>query len=345
VLKRWRIGLLGLAVSLLAVYFIVSEIDLALLGDALESARWEYVIPCVILLLLGLVTRAFRWRLLLNGHLPINRAFHIMNIAYLVNGVLPLRIGELARIFLAGRGQTPVPALQTTGTIVVERLLDLLAVVLLVAVALTVGPVPDVLQRAGLLMGIVGFSGFLVLVLLSRQRNLAHRVLAWFVGWFPVLERLNVAHWLDQFLDGLLPLARASTLFGALFWTALSWGLSVMAGYVLMLTFYAVPSLAATCLYIAAAAFAIAVPATVGSLGVYEASILIALDALGYGDPYATAVAFAVTVHFVNVMVHSVTGVVGFIAEGVTLEQLSDGVRGVGQDDQPAHMELTQTER
>jgi len=111
---------------------------------------------------------------------------------------------------------------------------------------------------------------------------------------------------------------------------------------VLMYTFYDAPSWAATCLYIAAAALAIAVPATVANVGVYEASIMLALAAFEYGDIEEIAFAFAVTVHAVNVFVHSVTGIIGFIAEGVTWEQLSSGVQGLStqegdseSDDQP----------
>ncbi len=331
-------------VSLLAVYLIVSQIDFTLLADSLRAARWVYLLPCVALLLLGLVTRALRWRLLLSGGLPLARAFHMMNVAYLVNGVLPLRIGEVARVFLATRAAPPVPILKTTSTIIVERLLDLLAILLLIAFALTVGPVPPILQSAGLVMGTLGLAGFLVLVFLSRRRALVHRLVTWITGRVAFLARWDIRAWADHFLDGLLPLAKLNTLLGAFLWTALSWALSVAAGYVLMYTFYDNASLAATCLYIAAAALAIAVPATVGSLGVYEASILLALQSVGYGEPYAAAVAFAVTVHFVNVAVHAVTGVIGFIAEGVTLEQLSNGVRGVLADEPPVTRAETSTE-
>jgi len=325
--KHWRVALLGVVVSLLAAYFIASELDLAALDDVLAEARFIYIIPCVILLVAGLVTRAFRWRLLLSGGLDLSRAFHIMNVAYLVNGVLPLRIGELARAFLAYRAQPPVPVMKTAGTVVVERLLDLLAVVMMVAFALAAGPVPERLQSAGVFFGVVGFSGFLVLVFLARRRDLPHAILGFVVARIKFLQKWNLTALLDHFLDGLLPLAKRRTLALALFWTGASWALSIGAGYVLMYTFYDTPSLAATCLYIAAAALAIAVPATVANVGVYEASIMLALTAFDYGAVEEIAFAFAVTVHAVNVFVHSVTGIIGFIAEGVTLEQLSSGVR------------------
>lgn len=324
---------MSIAVSSLAIYFIASEIKIDVLHDALDNAKFAYIVPCVILLLAGLVARAFRWHLLLSGDLPLYRAFHIMNIAYLVNGILPLRIGEVARAYLSFRSEPSVPVLKTASTIVVERLLDLLAVVLMVAVALAVGPVPDELRVTGAFLGIVGFSGFMFLVFLSRKRQLSKRILAFLMERIAILRRFKLEQLADNFLDGLLPLTQVHTLLLALGWTALSWGLSVCAGYVLMYTFFDHPGWAVTCSYIAAAAFAIAVPAVPGNLGPYEASILVALTAFGYGEPETVAVAFAVLVHGVNVIVHAFTGIVGFIAEGVTFSQLSKGVKEVTKAD------------
>ena len=76
-------------------------------------------------------------------------------------------------------------------------------------------------------------------------------------------------------------------------------------------------------------AFAIAVPAVPGNVGTYETAILLALGAVGYADNINTATAFAVTVHTVNVVVHATTGVLGFVQEGISIDQLSQGVRQV----------------
>lgn len=342
VVKRWRIWGLGILVSLLAALFVLRELDFNLLGEALTQAQFVYILPCISLLLFGLLTRAMRWRVLLSSGLPFWRSFHIMNVAYLVNGVLPLRIGEVARIFLANRADPPVPMIKTAVTVVVERLLDLLAVVMLVAFALAAGDIPPVLRSAGVVMGIISLVGFLSLIWLSRQRRLAHWLMNGMVGIIPPIKRIHPTALLDHLLDGLAPLARLRTLINALFWTGISWAFSVVAGYILMYTFYDTPSWSVTCLYIAAAAFAIAVPATIGSLGVYEASILIALDSMGYSNPATIAIAFAVIVHAVNVFVHSVTGAIGFIHEGVSLEQLSQGVREVSLDTPAPNVPITE---
>jgi hypothetical protein len=325
-LKHWRVWLLGVIFSALAVAIIVAQFDAREFFRALAAARWVYVALCGLLLVIGLLPRALRWRTLLKDALPPLRAFNIMNVAYLVNNVLPLRIGEVARIYLATQADPPVPVFQTVSTVVVERLLDLLAVVLLLALALVAGEVPSELRAAGTGGAITALGGFVFLVLLASRRAWAEKILHFLTTRIAFLGRLHLAAWLGNFLDGLLPLTNARLFLKVLFWTAISWGISVAAGYILMFAFYdSAEHLAVTCLYIASAAFAIAVPAVPGNLGTYELSIVLALNAFGHGGD--TAVAFAVVVHGVNLLVHCATGVYGFVQEGISLERLSQGVQ------------------
>lgn len=328
--RNVKLALLGLVVTLLALYFIAVQVNFELFREAWITARFIYVIPCLLFLLLGLVTRALRWQVLLNYELPLRRTFNIMNIAYLVNGVLPLRMGELARIYLTTQGRVTVPAMQTTGSVIVERLLDLLAIVVMTLLALAMGPVPEQLQIASGMAAIAAIIGFAILVMLSAQRMLLHRLLDFLLEHFTFLQRFAIKDWLDQFLNGLKPLTEWRTLLAATGWTVISWVLSVIAGYVLMFAFFEQGDLETTMLYIAAAAFAIALPAVPGNVGTYEASILLALTAMGY-EQSGAALAFAVMVHAVNVFVHASTGVLGFMQEGISLTQLTRGVRQMRQ--------------
>jgi hypothetical protein len=133
---------------------------------------------------------------------------------------------------------------------------------------------------------------------------------------------------LDHFLDGLLPLTRPGLLLRVLFWTGLSWGMSVVAGYIIMFAFYEQASWSATALYIAAAAFVIAVPAVPGNIGTYQWAIMLAVSAVGYGEPTDPVnVSFAVVVHATNLLLYAVVGVLGFMQEGISLGQLTSQVQ------------------
>jgi glycosyltransferase 2 family protein len=328
--KRWRMGLLGGIISLLAIYFVLKQVNVVALGEALAQARYAYLVPTVLFLLIGLVTRAVRWRILLSGGILLSRAFSIMNVAYLVNGTLPLRIGELARIYLATRSEPPIPAIKTASTIIVERLLDLLAVTLLVALALAGGPIPDEVRAVALASAPLSLGGFLLMILMASHRDFTLGMLARLVDRVPflqwLLQRFNLTALVAYFLDGLQPLGQMRTLLQALGWTAVSWGFSCAAGYILMFAFYDQASWSATMLYIAAAAFVIAVPAVPGNLGPYELSVVVAVTAMGYSD-LNKAAAFGVIVHGINLAVHATTGIIGFVNEGISLEKLSQGVQ------------------
>ncbi|MGB7340332.1 MAG: lysylphosphatidylglycerol synthase transmembrane domain-containing protein [Phototrophicaceae bacterium] len=329
--NRLRIGILGLVVTGLALYFIVTQLNLDLFWQSWRTANYWYVIPCMILLFLGLITRAFRWRVLLSNKLSFARTFSIMNVAYLVNGVLPLRMGEVARVYLVSRTKNSIPIPTTTSTIIIERILDLLSVVVMVLIALMMGPVPAEIRTASSVAAVIAIIGFLGLILLASQRDWAVRLFHRVIHWIPIPKRHTmIERWFSEFLEGLQPLTQARALILALSWTIISWTVSVLAGYVLMFAFFEEASIAATMLYIAAAAFAIALPAVPGNIGTYEASILLALTAMGY-EQSNSAIAFAVMVHAVNVFVHVTTGVIGFIQEGISIGQLSQGVRQMQQ--------------
>lgn len=326
--KYWRVGLLGVIASVLAIAFIVSQMqDIRLMWSALQRADYLYVLLSMLVIVAGLLARGARWRALLGGALPFSRAFSITNVAYLVNGVLPLRIGELARAYLATQAQPPVPAFKSISTIIVERLLDVVAVLLILALALASAPLPDELRGAATFFAPAVVLGFVVLIMLAGMRARALRVAAWVVERVPFLQRWNVLAWLGHFLDGLNPLTQPKALALVLMWTAASWVCSLASGYLLMLAFFEQADWTTTFLFTAAASLAVAVPAVPGNLGTYEVSILLALRTTGYGEPAGVATAFAIAVHAVNLLVNSALGVYGFVQEGVSLERLSQGVR------------------
>ncbi|MBL8157732.1 MAG: flippase-like domain-containing protein, partial [Anaerolineae bacterium] len=144
--------------------------------------------------------------------------------------------------------------------------------VLMVFLALAFGSVPDAIRTAAAVSAPAAVLGFGMLVVLARKRAWTDRLLA-------RVHQPTLTRWGNQLLDGLRPLAQMRSLVAAVGLTALGWGLSAAAGYCLMFTFYDQASWITTLLYIAAAAFAIAVPAVPGNLGPYELSIILALNA------------------------------------------------------------------
>ena len=324
-LGHFKFGALGLLVSLIAIGFIALQINIDRFASALLNANYQFLLPAAAILLLGLLTRAIRWRVLLAGQLPLQRTFNIMNIAYLVNGILPLRLGEIARIYLTAGVKEAIPPMHTASTIIVERLLDVLSVVVMATLVLAGAATTTELQAAAMLGAALAVGGFIILLALAYHRAFTEALVSRLAAKVALFRRLRIDKLAGDFFDGLAPILDRHSLALVIFWTAISWALSAAVNYVLMFAFFDRGDWTAGILSVVMSAFAIALPAVPASIGTYEASILGALILLGY--EHEAAIAFAVAVHALNILFNAATGIFGLAQEGISLSQLQSGAR------------------
>jgi len=132
--------LLFLGLGLFLVWWSIdkmSEEDLRECKEALVSARYVLIFPVFIIISASHVSRAMRWRLLMKpmGYNPglLNTFFAVM-VGYLANLAFP-RLGEVLKCTILARYEK-VPADKLVGTILVERVVDVLC--LLVVFAITI---------------------------------------------------------------------------------------------------------------------------------------------------------------------------------------------------------------
>ncbi|MBN2305948.1 MAG: flippase-like domain-containing protein [Anaerolineae bacterium] len=335
--KRWPSILIGLAVSVIALVYLLRR-DLGDIQDELAGARYWTVIPCIAVSAVGLWLRSLRWRVLLDGRISPTHSFHILNVSYFANGVLPLRIGEVVRAVLAARIDPPVRVLTSLSTIVVERLLDTLAVFALIGLTLAVLPVGLEIGLIGALLGVGTVIGVIALAVFAARPGWAHGLLNGLGRIVPPLKRPVLHEWLDHLLDGVTPLASPRVAAQLVGWTAVSWAVSVIAGYILLYAIFDDPSWAAAMAMVALASFAIAVPAVPGNLGPFEAAVVFGLASADLvGAPTdAPAVAFALLLHITNLVTYIGAGLIGLWAEDVSLGEITRAARVLRQDDAAA---------
>lgn len=318
-----RRGLLfgaSIVVSAVFLWLALRDVPLADVWAGIQRADVGWLIVSFFGVVGAQATRAVRWRGLVNDKIPLVRTFHILNIMMMLNQV-PLRAGELARVLLATR--SGVPLVTGATSIVVERLIDIVAVVVLLAFALSRLPnVDPLVVQTATLFGAGAVIGFVVLILFARYPAFAHRFLMGVEARLPFLKRVNLARRLEEMIDGLKPLTHAGSAAHALGWTVIAWGFSLA-------TFYAVQrslSLDGYDLWLAAAltvplvAFSIAIPVTVASLGPFQGAVRIGLEAMGVAALNSTTLGFLF--HGVTVISYAAWGVVGFLIMGVSLRDV-----------------------
>ena len=136
--------LVFLALGILLVWLSVKDIDaanLALIKQSLREARFTLFIPVFAILFLSHFVRALRWRLLMEplGYRPdkANTFFAVM-IGYLANQVFP-RLGEVLKCTLLARYEK-IPADKLVGTIILERMIDGLCLLVVFGITLLIQP-------------------------------------------------------------------------------------------------------------------------------------------------------------------------------------------------------------
>lgn len=328
-MKRWRSLLLGVVVSVVSLVLALQGNNPEAILRELGQGNYWFLIPAFILAFFGQVFRALRWRSLLNDKIAADRSFYIMNIGYMFNTLLPLRLGEIGRAFLTTRLKPPIPMFTSFSSVVIERLTDTLTVVVLILIAIAISPVPPEVQRGALTTGGLVVVGMLVMVVFAARRDLAHRLLDVILRVLPILNRIGLRTIADRVLDGIAPLTSPRGAASVLFWTAASWTCSVTTAYVMMPIFFGEASWFAALLAVSSAAIAVALPALPGNVGPFEAAIIVGLGIAGYADEGAggRAFAYAVLVHILNVVLWVGCGWYGLLRENITFKEMLTATR------------------
>ena len=123
------------AVGIVLLWFAFRNIDFAKLGAELKEADYSWLLLSVLFGLFAFISRARRWVLLVNplGFKPSTRnAFYALMTGYLANLALP-RIGEITRCVALGKKEK-IPVDQLIGTVVVERTIDFLSLLLIMII-------------------------------------------------------------------------------------------------------------------------------------------------------------------------------------------------------------------
>lgn len=280
--------LAGIGISVVFVAATVSRVDLAEVADAFRRVDFRVVAITVPLIFVELVLRGLRWRGLLAPMAPVTlgRSVAYLAIGYFANSILPARLGDLARAYLAGQS-FGISRLGVLGTVVVERLSDGLFILGLVGVlGVFVAGGASLASTAGwlVLLAAVGGVGLVVAIVWLRSSR-EGRI------------RLRIRALVDRVLVGATALRSPS---GA----ALVVGLTVVAflpsiaNFALLANAAGVQlSIAQCALVMGALALSTSIPAAPGSIGTYEFVGLTILTTIGVNAE--VALALVVLIHLI----------------------------------------------
>lgn len=253
------------------------------------------------------VLRSFRWRMLLAGadiHIRRRRAVELVFISYLINSVTP-RLGELTRSLLVRRGDAAVST-RAFGTVVIEKMADVVCLILVVAAA-TVLRWQDTLELVKRLM-----SGFQTALPSYTIYIIAGCLVCLALGL--TLPRVRHVRALFRNLwKGVSAIARLDSPWSFCGLCAAIWLCNFLQLYLLIPCYEALSSLGwADALYIFATASVGVLLPTPGGVGPWHFAVVKTLTGL-YGIPATVAKSFALVTHGLKTVLVMILGVLAYI--------------------------------
>ncbi|HSZ06264.1 MAG TPA: lysylphosphatidylglycerol synthase transmembrane domain-containing protein [Solirubrobacteraceae bacterium] len=336
---RRRVGI-AVGVVLLAglVAFALSRLELQRAGHALVTASPGWIALALVLMSLAMLMRSVSWRQTLRAALPDTPmpwgpVVRALMIGVMTSALVPGRIGEPTRVVVLSRrldGRTTRLLPVVAGTVFSQTLINLLALVILLAVTITSVPLPSGHLAAiatalalPLVVCVLVIAGPRLLAFGRRSRS-------------PRIA--GAANWISRMLglarQGLIVFARPRYGTGAVLGQLAAWALQWLACYmvILALGLQSQAGVAAAAAILLAVNLSAILPATPSNVGVFQAACLVVLAAYGVGA--GQGLAYGIILQAVEVVTALILGVPALLKEGLSWRDIRrDAVRSELEQD------------
>ena len=300
---NWRFWF-GIAIAFGSIWYVARGIPLKDVFEAMRRANllvlFAVSVPCY---LLATWVRALRWRHLTNpiAEIPRDSLFRAQALGFMVNNLLPLRVGEFVRSWFLAR-QHGLSATSILGTVVIERVIDVVSVLLIAGGSLAwAGRGGEgLLAQGALLLLPVACLPVMGLVVIRRFPRQVLSIAHFFARPLPARAGTTLERLLGSFADGLQSLTPGTHLNWILFHTMVIW--LVLSTIPMLAGLYAfelnlgspAETLMVAWILLAAVGVAVAIPSAPGFFGTYQFAFSAVLESFGVARAEAFALGLLV---------------------------------------------------
>lgn len=301
---------LSLALAAVLLYFAFRNIEFSEFLQRASQVDYTWVILSIGLSLIGYYARSYRWNILMKplGYpgLNVNRTLLAVLVGYLANLAFP-RLGEVTRCGMMKRSDD-VPVAVSLGTVITERIVDLISLVILMVASLG-------LEYDRLLTFLVGtFSGVDPKGLLLRLiiGLIVGGLILFGVAYMIYKRNAKIRKFLKELIRGILSLREIDNLSGFLLSTLVLWLMYYFMSYTIL---FSIPdtanlswSVGIMLLIVGGIALAMPVQGGIGTYHAFVGGMLIL-----YGVEKTTGIFLATLLHTSQLVAVAVFGGVALV--------------------------------
>jgi uncharacterized protein (TIRG00374 family) len=293
--------LIGLFVSGICCYFAVRGINFSEVKQSFQSANFLYIIPVVLVVLVGHYIRSYRWGIIIESLVKYDQLtlFKIATIGYMTIGILPARLGEFARPYLV-KQQSGIKMSSTMATVIVERVFDVLAIIVVLFAVVVKISLPPIIFKTGIVTLAVAFSVFIILIFLAVKKEFSLNKIETVFCRLPDRFEKPLKHLTYSFIEGLQILPDIKKTLYVFLLSIVMWSLVSLSAYLLFFAFdFNLPVINAFAITVIIA-LGVMLPAAPGFVGTYHVACVLGLTSFGISKP--DALSYAIVLHFLQLI-------------------------------------------
>lgn len=289
--------------------------------NLLQGVNYWYLVGAVVLQLAAVWVRALRWKWLLAPikNIPTKLLFDATMIGYFGNNVLPLRMGELLRAYVVSNNSS-ISTSKVIGTLIVDRILDFLAVMILAILFLFFSDLITI-PRWIVIFSIILILGLFITVLIIGNKN---------PDWNSIKRRLKIFQSnvgskiydiITNIISGLSVLNKASNKIGIYGFIVLLWTMYYISFLLIIKGVNLELSIMNAGILYVLLTLSISIPAAPGYIGTYHATCVAVLTNI-YNINLNASQAFAVLSHAVIFIPFVTIGAIFFLKNSLKFSKL-----------------------
>lgn len=304
-------------ISVAFCFFAFKNTDLSKISRLILDAELFYVIATFLTVLIAQVLRSIRWGIMLQPIQSLSQKilFPISSIGFMLIMLLPARLGELARPYLLSKN-SKIKLSTSLSTIVLERILDIIFILILMGVIISYINVPNWIVKGAVIIMVAMISIIAVLILgkLERVNNYLCQITGKIL---PKRFAGFIEGKMKQFYEGMAVLRKGHHILGIIFLTASIWGVFILSNLLLLKAFHIQLGTFAALTVLTFTALGISVPAGPGFIGNFHFFCILGLSIFGIGKDLALS--YALVNHALIMMTFSLLGIVSINLPGINL--------------------------
>lgn len=281
-----NIGLTAVFIGI-GFWYITTQVSLADISTAFTQANLGFILLSISTMVITIALKTFRWHYLFptnHDPIPYRALLWATLLGQYVNTIVPfLRLGEIARIYALNH-QTKIGKTRTLGTLIIEKTMDMIMIVLNMAILLPFVILPDFINNPGIYLAIIAAIALTGLYLLAFQTDFIIHISRKVAQRLPAKLSQRIMHLITSGLEGLAALRNQRSTIIIIGLSLLIALLSISTPYLLFPAFKIPLGLVEAALLNIAVSVASSPPSTPGKIGIFDGVVVFMLLSFGLKD-------------------------------------------------------------